>query len=183
MDKFFTAGNILTIARLVLLPVIVAGIALDKGWLAVGAMGAALVTDLLDGRVSRKLGTASEFGRNLDSTIDFILLHLVFIAFYAAGRIFTYQFAIVYTAMLATLALNMLSSSVSEESGVVKTKFGKPVGAVEYGLLLLLVVREVAEKNQALGYVITALFAVLGVLVVLYIVECCSRIKGLVGKQ
>jgi phosphatidylglycerophosphate synthase len=178
--KIFTVGNILTMSRLALLPVIIAGIALGNGWLAVAGMGAALVTDLLDGRISRRMGTASEFGGNLDSTIDFVLLHGVFIAFYAAGRIRTEQFMVIYAVMLATLALNLLGSSAGKGQGVVKTRFGKPTGALEYTYLLFLVVMMVMKSSPALAVVNWVIFGAIGFFGLIYIVECITRLRKLV---
>ena len=109
-----TAGNMLTAARLVLLPVIVAGIACRLGYLTVAAMAAALVTDLLDGRLARRFKQASAFGRTLDSTIDFVLIYSLFIAFYAAGRLATYQFAVIYVAMLTNLMLQVTNMGAGD---------------------------------------------------------------------
>lgn len=174
--KILTLGNMLTLARLALLPAIIAGIALGNGWLAVGAMAAALVTDLLDGRVSRRMGTASEFGGNLDSTIDFVLLHGVFIAFYAAHVIGTGQFLVIYTVMLATLALNFVGSG----GGVVKTKFGKPTGALEYAYLLFLVAMQVIKGNSITTIANWVIFGAIAAVGIVYIAECIIRLKKLV---
>lgn len=178
--RLFTLGNMLTIARLVLLPVIIAGIALGAGYVAVAGMAAALLTDLLDGRVSRRLGTASEFGRNLDSTIDFVLLHSLFIALFAAGRLVTYQFAIIYVAMLATLVLQMLSNSAAPEKGLVRPKFGKPTGALEYTYLLFLIVREILPVSSVVGIVNTVIFSALDASALIYILECMIKVRRLV---
>ena len=177
--RLFTVGNSLTLARLVLLPVVIAGIAMNMGYLAVAAMAAALVTDLLDGRVSRKLGTASDFGRDLDSTIDFVLLHSLFIAFYAAGRMTIYQFAVIYAAMLATLMLQLVTSGAKSDNGVIRTRFGKPVGGLEYLYVLMLVARELPFRQTALALASDALFGLLAVAAVLYVVECVAKIRKL----
>lgn len=176
--KLFTVGNSLTVSRLVLLPIIIAGISMKIGYLAVAGMAAALLTDLLDGRISRKMGTASNFGRNLDSTIDFILLHALFIAFFAVGRITLYQFVIVYAVMLCTLVLQMLTNNADPEKGVIKTKFGKPTGALEYTYLLFLVVCEVLPITPAINIIDRCIFAVFAILALIYIIECAVKISA-----
>lgn len=178
--KILTVGNALTLARLVLLPIIIAGIALNIGYLSVAGMAAAMATDLLDGRISRRMGTASDFGRNLDSSIDFILLHSIFIAFYAVHKIHTAQFAVIYTVMLSTLALQMVTSSVAEDKGVIRTKFGKPTGAFEYSYLLFLVIRQVLTPAPMLEWINWGIFGGIALFGVMYIFECIARLKKLV---
>lgn len=176
--KYFTIGNLLTISRLVLLPIIIAGIALPMGYMAVIGMGVALLTDLLDGRVSRYLKQASEFGANLDSTVDFIFLHLLFVAFYAANIIQTHQFVIIYVAMLMTLAGQFMANLVSDRGEVIKTIFSKPTGAFEYLYLLFLVIRLVIPETQTVMIIDCIIFAAIAVCVVLHIWEsiACLRI-------
>lgn len=182
MDKkinYFTIGNALTISRLVLLPVIIAGIALKIGYLAVIGMALALVTDLLDGRVSRYLKQASEFGGALDSTTDFIFLHLLFVSFYATHIIHTWQFIVIYLAMLMTLATELSANIIASKGKVIKTVFSKPVGALEYLYLLFLVTRLVLPESLAdiVRIVDLSIFVPLTAVVLLHLGESVSCIK------
>ncbi|OFX16685.1 MAG: hypothetical protein A2Z18_03955 [Armatimonadetes bacterium RBG_16_58_9] len=179
--RLFTVGNGFTLSRLVLLPIAISGIALDMGYLAVAGMALALISDLLDGRISRRLGTASDFGKNLDSTVDFVLLYSLFITFYAAGRLATYQFAVIYLAMLATLTLQLLSSGVKSDNAVIRTTFGKPAGALQYTYLLILVAREVAPRQTVLALVGSVLFGILAAAIGLYVIECVVRVRKLIA--
>jgi len=176
--KYVTAGNILTISRLILLPVIIAGIALNIGYMSVIGMGLAMLTDLLDGRVSRYLKQASEFGANLDSTVDFIFLHLLFVAFYATHIIHTYQFVVIYVAMLMTLAGQFMANLVSDRGEVIKTVFSKPTGAFEYLYLLFLVVRLVIPNTTPVMVIDMVIFTAIAVFVVLHLWESavCLRL-------
>lgn len=64
--------NAITVARLVLVPVLVAGAALDlPGVVLVGLMALAFATDFADGLLARWLGASSAFGARLDSIADF----------------------------------------------------------------------------------------------------------------
>lgn len=180
--KYFTVGNALTASRLVLLPVIIAGIALKIGYLAVIAMGLALLTDLLDGRISRRLNQASEFGGNLDSSIDFIFLHLLFIAFYAVHIIHTYQFIVIYVAMLMTLAGQFTANLVAGNGQLVKTVYSKATGAFEYLYLLFLVIRLVIPDMFAVQVADLFIFSFVAVFVALHICESAVYFKQL-GNQ
>lgn len=178
--QFFTIGNAFTIARLVLLPVIVAGIAVGLGWLAVGGMAAALFTDLVDGRISRRLGQASQFGATLDSTIDFVLIYSLFIAFYAAGRMTTYQFAIIYVAMLSNLMLQLGSLGSGKSAGVVRTITGKIAGALQYTYLLFLVAREVLPKSHVVEIVNMVIFILLAAAIIISAFRFVIRLKDII---
>lgn len=66
--------NIITGARLALMPVVL-GLALaDERWWFVIVLGAALATDVLDGFLARRLNAYSDFGRKLDSVADYVTL-------------------------------------------------------------------------------------------------------------
>ena len=163
--------------RLILLPVIVAGIVLDIGYLAVAGMAAALVTDLLDGRISRRMGQASQFGATLDSTVDFVLIYSLFIALYAAGRLVTYQFVIIYISMLTNLMLQIGSMGSGKAEGVVRTKTGKLTGALQYTYLLFLVACEVLPGTQTVAVINTALFSLLAVSIIVSSTESVIRLR------
>lgn len=172
-----TIANILTASRLVLLPVIIYAIAKNYGYLAAGTMAAVLVTDLLDGRIARRLGQASTFGGTLDSTIDFVLIYSLFIAFFAAGHIQTYQFALLYVAMLTNLLAQIVNMGGGKAEGVVRTKSGKVTGALQYFYLLFLVAREALPKTQAVMTADFILFALLGVSIVVSSLVFIMKLK------
>ena len=171
-----TAGNTLTFARLVLLPVVIAGIATYHGYLAVVAMGLVVLTDLLDGRIARRLGQTSAFGKLLDSIIDFVLIYSLFIALYAAGRMTTYQFAFIYLAMLTTLVLQLVSAGPAVSS-LATTTLQKTTGALQYGYLLFLVALEIVPGSRVVNGVNVVFFGVLAVAIVLNSIECIIQIR------
>jgi phosphatidylglycerophosphate synthase len=183
----FTIANGCTYARLILLPFVIGGVATRHGWLAVIGMIAIWVTDLLDGRLARRLGQAGEFGKTLDSTIDFTLIYSLFITFYAAGRLTTSQFAFLYLAMLAILSLQMVRAARGGGADIVGTTLGKLTGALQYAYLLFLVALEVLPYPHWL-YVLHAIyFLILAATTVLFAVECGFKIadmaKGTAGTE
>jgi len=172
-----TIPNVLTLSRLVLLPVVIAGVATDHGALAVGAMAAIVLSDLADGRVARRLGQASSAGSTLDSTVDFVLIYALFITFYAAGRITTIQFAVLYLAMLTILGVQLVLGGTVGGEVLGRTRLGKPTGALQYLYLVLLVAGEVARQSRPLAWVSNAVFVVLAVAIVLNTIECLTRLR------
>jgi phosphatidylglycerophosphate synthase len=172
---FFTAANLLTLARLILLPFIIAGIVADKSWLAVIAMAVALLTDLLDGRIARRLNQASPFGKTLDSTVDFVLLYSLFIAFYAAGRLTLLQFGIIYFAMLTTLLFQSVGMGTGGE-GLLRSRSGKLTGALQYVYLLFLVAREVLPPRHLLGTINSLLFILLAAAIAVSSISCLIKL-------
>lgn len=182
MPSVLTVANAFTFTRLVLLPIIIAGIATAHGWVTVIAMAIVLLTDLLDGRIARRLGQSTPFGKTLDSTVDFVLIYSLFIAFYAAGRLATYEFAFLYAAMLTILSLQLLTQS----SGVGETAApaaGKLVGALQYVFLLFLTAQEVMPETPLLRTLHLGLFLVLAGAIALNGVVCVRMIARLLRRD
>ncbi len=180
MPNVFTMANGLTFSRLVLLPFVIGGLVTDNGWLVVGAMFLAWFTDLLDGRVARKMGQGgTPFGKALDSTVDFAFIYCLFIAFYAAGRLATYQFAFLYLAMITILSLQLFLTGTGRDEEVATTRLGKPTGALQYAYLLFLAALEVLPENDIIATVHTVYFVVLAVAIVANSVECIITMRNI----
>lgn len=169
-------GVMFTLSRFVLLPVAISGLALHTPELTAAAVGAAVLTDLADGGLARMFGRYTKFGKDLDSTVDFIFLHCLFIALYVAGALPVHSFAVIYAAMLGTLTLQLFSGA-SDEHGIVRTALGKPVGAVEYAYLLVLTAELVLPTTSALRTAAVVLVAALTPLAAAHIVECVIRLR------
>jgi phosphatidylglycerophosphate synthase len=177
--SLITTANVLTYSRLILLPFVIVGVATARGWLAVAAMVVLWITDLLDGRVARRLGQASAFGKALDSTVDFVLIYCLFITFYAAGRLVTYQFAFLYLGMITTLTLQLALTAAGRGDEVVSGPLAKLTGALQYAFLLFLVALEVMPKTRTLSLATTIFFALLALAIVLSSIQCVAKVRGL----
>ncbi len=179
--NIFTIANGLTYARLVLLPFVIVGLVTDNGWLVVGAMFLAWFTDLLDGKFARRAGPPTAFGKALDSTVDFAFIYCLFIAFYAAGRLATYQFAFLYLAMITILSLQLFLTGTGRDEEVATTRLGKPTGALQYAYLLFLAALEVLPpENAIIATVHGVYFIVLAVAIVANSVECILVMRNIV---
>ncbi len=177
--NIFTIANGLTCSRLVLLPFVIAGLVTHNGWLVVGAMFLAWFTDLLDGKFARRAGPPTAFGKALDSTVDFAFIYCLFIAFYAAGRLATYQFAFLYLAMLTILSLQLFLTGTGRDEEVATTRLGKPTGALQYAYLLFLAALEVLPESTIIATVHGVYFVVLAAAIVANSIECILVMRNI----
>jgi len=73
----YTLPNILTLIRIVLIPVFIIACYLPISWgpiLAAGLFAIAAITDMLDGYLARKLNQTSKFGAFLDPVADKLMV-------------------------------------------------------------------------------------------------------------
>lgn len=83
-------ANILTIARLLLLLVIVGLFYIDQGWAAWTCLGlyvVAAITDFLDGWVARKFNQITPFGTFMDPIADKVFVAVILMMLIASGRL------------------------------------------------------------------------------------------------
>ncbi|HVN03577.1 MAG TPA: CDP-alcohol phosphatidyltransferase family protein [Bryobacteraceae bacterium] len=87
MRAWFTLPNLFTIARLLLVPVILWEITNCHAFAALALFAAAATTDVVDGYLARRLHVASPGGALLDPIADKLLLSGVFLALALAGDV------------------------------------------------------------------------------------------------
>ena len=89
-DRLWTVPNVLTLSRLVLTPVFLVLIFADSWYckiLALLAFTVASLTDFYDGRIARRDGTVTSFGRFMDPLADKLLVSSALIAFVMLGMV------------------------------------------------------------------------------------------------
>jgi CDP-diacylglycerol--glycerol-3-phosphate 3-phosphatidyltransferase len=82
--------NVLTIGRLILIPIFVALVLSSDGghsWPAAIVFGVAGVTDQIDGWLARRWGVESEFGKIADPLADRLMIDAAVILLWHAGRL------------------------------------------------------------------------------------------------
>jgi CDP-diacylglycerol--glycerol-3-phosphate 3-phosphatidyltransferase len=82
--------NVLTIGRLILIPVFVALVLISDGghsWAAAIVFGAAGVTDQIDGWLARRWRVESEFGKVADPLADRLMIDAAVVLLWHAGRL------------------------------------------------------------------------------------------------
>src|SRR6056297_502311 len=96
-------ANTITMARLVLTPFVIASLAYGQVNLALGLLALALVSDVLDGLVARKLNQITYLGQVLDPLADKTLFMSLFGLFSWNGQIPMIAFALFLVPHLALI--------------------------------------------------------------------------------
>jgi len=86
-DAFWTASNVVSMARLVLTVPIAWAIHVDAVWWAFGLCWFASFTDWLDGWVARATGTVSEWGKVIDPVADKVLVGTIVVMLLLNGQL------------------------------------------------------------------------------------------------
>jgi len=159
--RIATVPNILSVSRVVLLPVVLLLLFKHQGTAAVGVMAVSWTTDALDGYLARKLNQVSNLGRVLDHLVDKVWVGsvLVTLAFtrglplYLAGAVILRDLLI-----LAGSGVIMKARGSFVSSDVV----GRITGFA-FALLMVLYTLEVPalmKYRSAGNYVVTVLVVV-----------------------
>ena len=83
----WTLPNIMTMGRLVLLPLIIACLFVEWAWIALALYIIAALSDFFDCWLARKLQQTSEFGTFLDPIADKIFIAALLVVFVGTGRL------------------------------------------------------------------------------------------------
>jgi phosphatidylglycerophosphate synthase len=172
-----TPANLLTAARLVLLPVAIYGLTTQRPEITLLTLFVAWGTDLADGLAARRHGPPGPLGRTLDTAVDFIFVSGLFLVLCLYGWIPTYQFLVLAGAKLVVilLALPRLRARHFEP---LPSRFSKPAGALAEIFLLVPLFRMMADgltpgaEDPVLATVQLVMFLLLAFLLVLNAVEC-----------
>lgn len=160
-----TLPTIMTLGRLVFLPVLVWAILAGHIWLGFGLYVLGALTDFLDGWIARRYDMISGFGTFLDPIADKIYVGGVFIALAATGSMHW----LVLAAMVIILAREFLISGLREYLGpkniqmpVSKlAKWKTAIQMVASGVLILAPLSPLLAWGGLGGLVIAALLTVI----------------------
>jgi len=106
-----TFADQLTLARIVLAPVVVLLFALDYAYAGTAVFCAAMATDWLDGRVARRSGRTSPFGSLLDPVADKVLVLAALVMLIGEGVAPAWMVAVIIGRELAVTGLRSLAAS------------------------------------------------------------------------
>jgi CDP-diacylglycerol--glycerol-3-phosphate 3-phosphatidyltransferase len=123
--SLYNIANWLTVARIVLVPLVVAGlVAGGIAWrlVALAAFGVASVTDLLDGRLARSRGLVTDFGKIADPVADKALTGAALICLSALGELAWWVTAVI---MLRELGVTLLRFWVIRKGVIAASRGGK----------------------------------------------------------
>lgn len=123
-----TLPNWLSIARILLVPVVVVLLALDFRGHAVAAAVvfiAASLTDTLDGRIARARGTTTTFGAFIDPLADKLLVACALIALVDQHRLWAWAAMVIIAREFAVTGLRLVAAKdvviVASQLGKMKT--------------------------------------------------------------
>jgi phosphatidylglycerophosphate synthase len=182
-DPRFTCADALTGSRLVMLPFLLYALAAGLAGMAVATLLAMLATDLIDGRIARRLGQARPFGAALDSTIDFVVIYTLFSTFFALGVLPWWKWLAIMTPAALMAVTQAISVLRADEVVMAPAAFGKLVGLIQFMYLPLLLARTFwLPGGWAMG-VDHATFAVLTAANVLNVVDYTRTLVRLLSAR
>lgn len=86
-DRIFTAANVITFIRLVMVPVSLGFLLCGNDIVATALFALTAATDFLDGQVARRTNTVSKLGQLLDPAVDRLLMICAVVGLLAIGRL------------------------------------------------------------------------------------------------
>ena len=104
MQHLLNVPNMLTLARIIMTPVIVYMVLSGEAWLALALMVVAGITDMLDGAIARYFNMRTTVGAYLDPLADKILLISLFITLFIVEQVPLFVFlAIIFRDLIIVL--------------------------------------------------------------------------------
>lgn len=164
----WTIPNILTLIRIILIPVLVIVFYVPGQWsyqLSAAIFGIAALTDLLDGYLARRLNQLSAFGAFLDPVADklMVAVALVLLVQDNPSPLFAIPAAIIIGREIAISALREWMSEIGARTKVAVSIIGKLKTTIQMIAILLLLFRmplagfPVHDAGLALLYIAAAL--------------------------
>jgi cardiolipin synthase len=178
--KVLNVPNLITLSRIVLIPLIIAIYYVPDAWLsfqgknitATAIFIFAAVTDWLDGYLARKLNQMSAFGAFLDPVADKLIVVGALLVLLKEGRVDTVVALIIVGREIAISALREWMAKVGQAKSVAVAFIGKLKTVTQMIAVPLLLLYEddvLGILNcQALGTILINVAAVLTVISMLY---------------
>jgi|SRR5687767_473134 len=178
--KVLNAPNLVTLSRIVLIPLIIAIYYVPDAWLSFQGKNItasaififAAVTDWLDGYLARKLNQMSAFGAFLDPVADKLIVVGALLVLLKEGRVDTVVALIIVGREIAISALREWMAKVGQAKSVAVAFIGKLKTVTQMIAVPLLLLYEddlLGILNcQALGTILINVAAVLTVISMLY---------------
>jgi cardiolipin synthase len=158
--SYLNIPNILTILRIILIPVFVSALIYRRYPLSMFVFIAAGVTDLLDGMIARVRNEQTELGKFLDPLADKFLLVTSFILFAIYGLVPTWMTITVLSRDIIIVIGWLLISLITHKTRIEPTQLGKLANASQMVLLAYILIelnlRELPLPDPAILVYITA---------------------------
>jgi cardiolipin synthase (CMP-forming) len=163
-DRILTVPNLLSFARLAVLPVVYLDLVQDRLLRAFVLLALFSATDWLDGYIARRFDQLSKLGRILDPISDRILFVVVGVAFILTGLVPLWAIVLILLRDLAVGGVGVVMLARGSEVPDV-TRMGKLstfglMFALPAFLLAAVVGEGIDDPNRALWWLAWALYAV-----------------------
>lgn len=140
---YFTLPNLLTLFRIVLIPVLGSAFLLPMpwaNWCAVLVFAVASITDWFDGYLARRLGQTSAFGAFLDPVADKLIVAVALVALltYNNTIIFAVPAAVIIGREIAVSALREWMAELGQRASVAVSMVGKIKTTAQMVAILIL---------------------------------------------
>lgn len=175
----FTYADALSGARLVMLPYLIYGLAAHLPGLALWTLAVMIATDLVDGRVARRLGEVRAFGAAFDSGIDFVVIYGLFTTFLAIGVLPWWKWAVIFAPAILMAVTQILYLVRAPEVTFAVAPAGKLVGQIQFVYLPLLLARTFWLPDGWAQTVDHALFALLAAATVVNTLDYARLLRRL----
>ncbi|HOD14116.1 MAG TPA: CDP-diacylglycerol--glycerol-3-phosphate 3-phosphatidyltransferase [Spirochaetota bacterium] len=149
MPKFsFTIPNLLSLSRIVLIPLLVYLLYVKSWWLALILFAAASLTDLLDGWSARKLKQESEFGIFIDPLADKFLVISVLAALMVLNRyVKIYDFWMIAVIIGRDVLITFMRYLAIRRGETLRTsRFGKVKTAFQMVSIVIIIMIYIVRK-------------------------------------
>lgn len=141
--------NKLTLVRIALVPVYLVLLCRGWDWPALIVFAAASLTDMLDGRIARKHGLVTNFGKFMDPIADKLLTHTAFIMLTAMGRLNVVACIIFVAREFVVSGLRLVA--VEQGHVIAAGMSGKIKTVLQMALAMLLTVMETGLPGDLLA--------------------------------
>ncbi len=136
----WTLPNVLTLGRILLVPVLVAALLAEApDWVAAGVFAFASFTDALDGWIARRDGTVTTFGKLMDPLADKLLVAAALVALVDLGRLGAWVTMLIISREFAVTGLRQLHAERRIALGANRAGKAKTTCQVVMVLALILV--------------------------------------------
>lgn len=153
--KEMNLPNKLTLLRIVLVPVYLVLLSMGLDWAALAVFAGASLTDMLDGKIARKYGLITNFGKFMDPIADKLLTHTAFILLCAMGRLHAVACIIFIAREFVVSGLRLVA--VEQGHVIAAGMSGKIKTVLQMLLAMLLTVAPVSMLCDVLAFAAAAM--------------------------
>lgn len=178
--------NKLTLLRIILVPIFIAVLLIDSiphhFLISIIIFAAASFTDMLDGKIARKTGAITDFGKFADPLADKILVMAAFICFVQLGISNAVVAMVILSRELTVTSIRLVASSKGK---VIAANYWGKVKTVSQMVSILVVLTSnyilelLSIKNISLNFNIESLFSLISDISV-YLSVLLTLISGIV---